>query len=272
MIEMIDVRPLFRRHLLSIEPVPATGSVVEQGEVAVGVASHHRFGQCFKQASIHFLLLVQLQLLGLALGDIRHQPVPKHRTVRLTHGRRAGFHPDQALARVVDPVFEVPRREGRGGMSDARQHMLAVVRVHAGVDRSDAGLHLGSAQAVDVLNARTEVRERAVAVGSPAELEQHAGHLRRDLLQAQLQVFLVGQVIGADDVAAQQLALIVDRRDIQEHRNAAAVAMLQTPLAHFASAFEQRCGEHGESRLDGFAKLIAENGCAALQRFLRKQC
>ncbi len=94
----------------------------------------------------------------------------------------------------------------------------------------------------------------------------------RDLLQAQLQVFLVSQVIGADDVAAQQLALIMDRRDIQEHRNAAAVAMQQTPLAYFASAFEQRRGEHSEPRLDGFAKRVAENGCAALQRFLWKQC
>src|SRR5690606_41917672 len=90
--------------------------------------------------------------------------------------------------------------------------------MHRAVDRPDAGGDLRPVQTVDGLDAFAEIREAALLVRSPAELEQHARYLRGDLPELQLQIFLMRQVVGADDVAAQQFELVMNRRDVQQYR------------------------------------------------------
>ncbi len=251
--------------------MPLLGLLVEQGQIALGVAGDHRLAQRFEQTPVHFLLLVQLQLLGLACGDVGDETVPEHRAIDLSQRCGARLDPDQALAWVVDAVLAVPRRELGGGLADAAQQGAAIECVHAPDDGREAAGQLPRAEAVDLLDPFADVGKAGAAVATPVKLEKHARHLRGDLLQAQLQLFLVGQVVGVDQVATQLFLFIVDGGDAQQHRHFATALVAQAPLGHLPAAKVQRRGEHCESRFHRHLEFAGEQLGAPLQRFVAKE-
>ncbi len=168
-------------------------------------------------------------------------------------------------------MLEMPGRKAAGRFPDACQQGGAIVGMHRAVDRPDAGGDLRPAQAVDGFDAFAEIREAALLVRSPAELEQHTRYLRGDLPELQLQVFLMRQVVGADDVAAQQFELVMNRRDVQQYRHLAAVTVQQAPFAHRPLTVLQRRDQHLEAGFDLLAPLFGENRGAAGQCFLGEQ-
>ncbi len=107
-IEVIELAPVLHGDFPDVGAMPFARGVIEQGQLALGVAGDHRFGQRLEQSAIHFLMLVELSLLLFALADVGNDPVPDRQGVVLALWPRGGTDPDHALERVHHAKLVLP--------------------------------------------------------------------------------------------------------------------------------------------------------------------
>src|SRR3990167_1596719 len=216
------------------DAIPASGGVVEHGQLAVRVANQYGLAEVCQQAAVDLLLVAQFQLLGLARADVVDETMPEYAAVGLALWAGASFDPDQAPVRVHDAVLDVPKTELGSRFVDGCANGIQVVRVQHG--KSDIGIfpHLFRRDPVDGADAGTGVGEAAAAVGAQEILVDHSRQLGGQMLQAQLDLFALQKVTGNEQIAEQFARLRTDGRDAEHDRYLAAVAASVMPFELFA--------------------------------------